>query len=153
MDDEVRKKERAKEREIANLQKEEVRERTRRAGTAYTSWKHRKDMDSKTEKDLTQLYQRALTPPSRGSQQVSFSPFSLSLSVSPPGPLPLSIPYLEPTPTLPGYCSVWSCDDHMAKFFVKKVRRAGSFDLSDSHTFDEHERQHPIIDSHLSATT
>ena len=102
-------------------------------------------MDLKTEKELMHLYQRALTPPSRGKGNKSLSLIPHISS--------LSIPYLEPTPTLPGYCSVWSCDDHMAKFFVNKVRRAGSFDLSDIHTSEEPEQHHTITDGHLSATT
>lgn len=54
-------------------------------------------------------------------------------------------PRHPPTPPLTGYCSVWSCDEDMAKFFVSKVRRSGSFDLSDIHSYihnteDDNER-------------
>jgi hypothetical protein len=40
------------------------------------------------------------------------------------------------TPSLPGYCSVWSCDSHMSRAMLRKVRHSRSYSLSELSTAD-----------------
>lgn len=103
-EDEVMKKEQAKQAELARMNRELLEERQKRADVAFNTWRHHKDIQQEMDRQLT-------------AQQYS----------TPPGH--------PPTPPLTGYCSVWSCDEDMAKFFVSKVRRSGSFDLSDIRSY------------------
>lgn len=100
------KKERAKQAELARMDRERQVERRKRAEVAFDTWKQHKDVQQEMDQQLT-------------SQQYS-----------PP-------PRHPPTPPLAGYCSVWSCDQDMAKFFVGKVKRSGSFDLSDTFSYNQ----------------
>lgn len=46
--------------------------------------------------------------------------------------------HTEPTPTLPGYCSVWSCDEELAELMLERVKR-GPYALSDVQNYNDME--------------
>ncbi|CAI8005961.1 hypothetical protein GBAR_LOCUS4505 [Geodia barretti] len=114
-EDKLMKKQLSRERELERLKREEVRERLHRSEVAFNTWKHLKDAEFKTERELARHQQRSVTTPMTR----------------------------EPTPSLPGYCSVWSCDEDMAQHFVTRVRRSRSLELSDYRTqFTESDKTH-----------
>ena len=143
------KKQRHKEMEQARLEGEAMKERCKLSEAAFSKWKFHKDKEWETERQLNSHLHRSMSPPRRGRCPLCDMslghrlPPSLSLppsiSLSLPTALSLSLspsPHSEPTPTLPGYCSVWSCDLDMTRYFVGQLRRSGSFDLSNTHTYN-----------------
>jgi hypothetical protein len=105
-EDKLIKEQLSRERGLERLKREEMRERLHRSEVAFNTWKHLKDAEFKTERELARHQQRSITTPMKR----------------------------EPTPSLPGYCSVWSCDEDMAQHFVTRVRRSRSLELSDYRT-------------------
>ena len=128
-EDKLIKEQLSRERGLERLKREEMRERLHRSEVAFNTWKHLKDAEFKTERELARHQQRSITTPmkrGRGNRTRgeggTISTMSCSSVLS------------EPTPSLPGYCSVWSCDEDMAQHFVTRVRRSRSLELSDYRT-------------------
>ena len=65
-EDDVMKKQRAKEVELSRLKREETRERRQRSETAFDTWRHLKDSEWETERQLNRQHHRSMTPPRRG---------------------------------------------------------------------------------------
>lgn len=93
-EEEQRRKEQRIEQEIKNLQEEERRAHQERAKADFASWKERKD------------FERTLLESGReGRSEVEH------------------VGHINPTPALPGYCSVWSCDEELAGQMLTRVHR------------------------------
>ena len=70
-EDKLMKKQLSRERELERLKREEVRERLHRSEVAFNTWKHLKDAEFKTERELARHQQRSVTTPmtrGRGKQ-------------------------------------------------------------------------------------
>lgn len=94
LEEQQRKKEKILEREIRNICEEEKKAHQERAKADFLSWKKRKD------------FERAL---SEGINHPKTEAESLNPVVS--------------TPVLPGYCSVWACDEDLAEQMLTRVHR------------------------------
>lgn len=95
LEDEGRRKEQIIQREIKNIQEEERRAHQERAKANFASWKKRKD------------FERTLTEHNREGTSSEVD----------------HVGHIEPTPALPGYCSVWSCDEELAGQMLTRVHR------------------------------
>ena len=90
-----RKKDQRIEQEFKVLCEEQQKADRERAEATFVSWKKRKDLE------------RAL---SETSKQQTWNEVE-------------SMGSIKPTPPLPGYCSVWSCDEELAEHMITKVQR------------------------------
>lgn len=66
VEDTLMKKQHSKEMELERLKREEKRERQSRAEAAFNTWKHHKDSEWETERQLMNIDHRSMTPPTRG---------------------------------------------------------------------------------------
>ena len=65
-EDEVRKTQLSRERELGRLKREETRERRQRSQAAFDTWKQLKDAEFQTERELERRYRISTTYPRRG---------------------------------------------------------------------------------------
>lgn len=95
LEEQQRKKEQRVEQEFKNLCEEQRKADQERARASFVSWKRRKD------------FERALSENNR----------------EPRNEVVETVGQIEPTPPLPGYCSVWSCDEQLAEQMLTRVQR------------------------------
>ena len=62
-EDKLIKKQVSRERELGQLKREEIRERLYRSEVAFNTWKHLKDAEYETERELLRRQQRFITTP------------------------------------------------------------------------------------------
>lgn len=95
-EEQQRKKERMIEQQLEVLRAEQRKANHDKAKATFLSWKKRKDF----EKGLCQ----------ENRKQIWHA-------------VECDVGSIEPTPPLPGYCSVWSCDEELAEQMTARVKR------------------------------